>query len=391
VSDTVPPRPKLLYLVTEDWAFRVHRLPMARAARNAGFDVSVMARVNGPVEDLEAEGFHVIPLPWNRRSLNPFESLAAVWRIARTYRRERPDLIHHVAVKPVLLGGLAAWLTGRPAVVNALTGLGTLFIGSGGLKTRTVGLAARALLRFVLTRPNGITLFQNGDDRDLLTAQGMADPARTRLIRGSGIDTNHFAEAPELPSPPVTLAYVGRLIADKGVRELVEAYRTLRDRGHDLRLIITGAPDPENPTTVRPDELAAWKRLDGVELTGELADVRPVWARAHIAVLLSRREGLPRSLLEAAAMGRAIVATDVPGCREIAVDGANAALVPLDDPAALVMALERLIVDGDLRHRFGTESRRMVLSDLSAEAVAAAVLDLYREAMGQGGHARVLK
>jgi len=376
-------RPKIVYLVTEDWAFRRHRLPMARAARDAGFDVVVVARISDAAPSIEAEGFRVVPLSWSRRSFNPLSVARSIVEIVRVLRRERPDLVHNVAVKPVLLGGAAAWLAGVPAVVNALTGLGTLFIGSGSVVTRTVAILARPVLRFVLRRPGSLTLFQNADDRDLLVRLGLVDPARTRLIRGSGVDIDHFAHTPEPPAPPVTIAQVGRLIADKGVRELVAAYQTLRERGLDVRLLIAGSPDPDNPTSIPPEELEAWRRIPGVEAPGDVGDVRTVWARAHIAVLLSRREGLPKSLLEAAAVGRAMVACDVPGCREIAIDGRDAILVPLDDPAATVAALERLVRDGETRRRFATESRRIVEADLSAAAVGAAIRDLYLEATGR--------
>lgn len=377
---TVVRRPKLLYLVTEDWAFRRHRLPMARAARDAGFDVVVATRVSDAVPAIEAEGFRVVPLSWNRRSLNPFSVLRSVVEIVRLFRRERPDLVHNLAVKPALLGGLVARALGLPAV-NALTGLGTLFIGSGSARTRIVATLARPVLRFVLRGPRSLTLFQNADDRDLLVDRGLVDPTRTRLIRGSGVDVDHFAVLPEPPEPPVTLAYVGRLIADKGVRELVAAYRDLRERGLDVRLLIAGSPDPDNPTSIPLDELESWRRTEGIEAPGDVDDVRTVWARAHVAVLLSRREGLPKSLLEAAAVGRAMAASDVPGCREIAIDGRNAILVPPDDHAATVAALERLVRETGTRRRFAVESRRMVEADLSANAVGAAIRSLYLEAI----------
>lgn len=379
---TVVRRPKLLYLVTEDWAFRRHRLPMARAARDVGFDVVVATRVSDAVPAIEAEGFRVVPLSWNRRSLSPFSVLRSVVEIVRLFRRERPDLVHNLAVKPALLGGLVARALGLPAV-NALTGLGTLFIGSGSARTRIVATLARPVLRFVLRGPRSLTLFQNADDRDLLVDRGLVDPTRTRLIRGSGVDVDHFAVLPEPPEPPVTLAYVGRLIADKGVRELVAAYRDLRERGLDVRLLIAGSPDPDNPTSIPLDELESWRRTEGIEAPGDVDDVRTVWARAHVAVLLSRREGLPKSLLEAAAVGRAMAASDVPGCREIAIDGRNAILVPPGDHAATVAALERLVRETETRRRFAVESRRMVETDLSANAVGAAIRSLYLEAIGR--------
>lgn len=377
-----PRPPKIVYLVTEDWAFWLFRRPMALAARDAGMEVVVATRVDAHAECIAGLGFRVVPLNWRRRSLNPIDALRSVAEIVRLYRWERPDIVHHVAMKPVLLGGLAAWLAGVPAVVNALTGLGTLFIGTGGAGVAVIGAAARFVLRFVLNRPGSLLLLQNRDDRILLQERGLITAERVRLVRGSGIDIRHFDVLPEPPEPPVTIAYVGRLLTDKGVHWLVEAFRRLREERLDVRLILAGTPDPENPTSIPPGELERWRALPGVELPGQVDDVRTVWARAHIAVLISRREGLPKSLLEAAACGRAIVASDVPGCREIAEAGHNALTVPLGDVAALTGALETLVRDAGLRRRFGEASRRLVESDMAAERVGAATLAVYGELLG---------
>ncbi|WP_448189835.1 glycosyltransferase family 4 protein [Azospirillum sp. sgz301742] len=372
-----PARPKLLYLVTEDWYFWSHRLPMARAAKKAGFDVVVATRVDQHRERIEAEGFRVVPLSWQRRSVSPTGALAAIREIDAVYRRERPAIVHHVALKPILLGGLAAIAAGVPAVVNAVTGLGSAFLGNGGLKGRVAGTVMRPMLSIVLKRPNSRLILQNADDRDLLVKRKLVDPNSVSLIRGSGIDVKHFAVLPE-PAEPVTIGFVGRLLEDKGVRPLVEAHQALRTQGLDLRLILAGTPDPENPTSIPPAELERWKALPGIELPGNVADVREVWKRAHIAVLPSRREGLPKSLLEAASCGRAIVATDVPGCREVAHAGENALLVPPDDAAALAEAIGTLARDAELRRRFATASRKLVESDMASERVGAKTVELYR-------------
>lgn len=372
------PAPKLLYLVTEDWYFWSHRLPMARAARKAGFEVVVATRVDQHRERIEAEGFRVVPLSWQRRSVSPTQALASIREIDAVYRRERPAIVHHVALKPILLGGLAAIAAGVPAVVNALTGLGSALQGTGGLKSRVAGLVARPLLGIVLKRPNSRLILQNADDRELLVARGLVTPDKVSLIRGSGIDVRHFAVLPE-PEGPVTIGFVGRLLEDKGVRPLVEAHQALRAQGLDVNLILAGTPDPENPTSIQPAELERWKALRGIELPGHITDVREIWKRAHIAVLPSRREGLPKSLLEAASCGRAIVATDVPGCREVAHKGENALTVPVDDAAALAEALGTLARDADLRRRFAKASRTLVESDMAAEPVGAKTVALYRE------------
>ena len=368
--------PKLLYLVTEDWAFYSHRLPMARAARAAGFEVVVATRVENHRARIEAEGFRVHALDWRRRGNGPLATLRAVLDIAALYRREAPDLIHHVAMKPVIVGGLAAWLAGRRAVVNALTGLGYVFIGESLIK-----LPIRAVIRFVLKRPGSRLLLQNHDDAGFLVSSGFADPERLTVIRGSGIDIEQYAPLPEPDSGPVTVAYVGRMLEDKGVPTLVEAHRRVRARGVDLRLVLVGTPDPENPTTVSEATLRDWTSRPGLEWRGAVGDVRTVWRDAHFAVLPSRREGLPKSLLEAAACARALVATDVPGCREIARAGENALLVPPDDAEALAAALETLATDAALRARFAAASRALVVSDLASGPVGVRTVELYQSVL----------
>ncbi|AWK87982.1 glycosyltransferase family 1 protein [Azospirillum thermophilum] len=368
--------------MTEDWYFWSHRLPMARAARDAGFEVAVATRVDRHGALIEGEGFRLLPLPWHRRSLNPLEALSSIARLVALYRREAPDLVHHVAVKPVLFGGLAAWLAGVPAVVNALAGLGTMFIGTGGLKARLAGLVARPALGAVLRRRNSLTLLQNEDDRRTLAGQGLIDQGRTWIIRGSGIETDHYAVLPEPPAPPVAIGCAARLLANKGIDRLVEAVALLRAKGLDVRLIVAGRPDPANPTSFPQDTLDGWAARPEVELAGHLSDVRELWRRCHVAALPTLGgEGLPKSLLEAAASGRAIVATDVPGCREVARNGENAILVPPGDVAALAAALETLVRDPELRRRYGTASRRIVESDMASDKVGARTVALYRAAL----------
>jgi len=373
-----PARPTLLYLVTEDWYFWSHRLPMARAAKKAGFDVVVATRVDQHRERIEAEGFRVVPLHWQRRSISPTHALACIREIDAVYRRERPAIVHHVALKPILLGGLAAIAAGVPAVVNAVTGLGSAFVGRG-LKSRIAGLAARPLLRIVLGRPNSLAVFQNSDDRDRLVGAGMLAADRARIIRGSGVDIARLKVQPEPAAPPIVVGCASRLLVNKGIGQLVEAQQRLRAEGHDVRLIVAGKPDPASPTSIPQTELDRWAALPGVELAGHVEDVRTVWARCHIAALPSLGgEGLPKSLLEAAACGRALVATDVPGCREVARAGENALLVPPGDAAALAGAIATLARDAELRARFAEASRRIVESDMTTERVGASTVELYR-------------
>ena len=298
------------------------------------------------------------------------------------YRRERPDLVHHVALKPAVLGSIAALVAGVPAVVNAVTGFGFV-AASPSLHARLLRRPMSAVLAKLIERRNSRVIVQNEDDRTLLLTLNPAAAARIAIIRGSGIDLGHFAVAPEPPAPPVVAGFAGRLLVDKGIPTLVEAQQRLQRRGIDLRLAIAGTPDPDNPSSVDAASLALWRDLPGISWLGQVEDIRALWRQAHIAVLPSRREGLPKSLLEAAAMARPLIATDVPGCREIARAGVNALLVPPDDAEALAAALERLAHDAALRQRFGAASRALVETDLAAEAVGAATVALYRELLAE--------
>ena len=369
--------PKLLYLVTEDWYFWSHRLPMARAARAAGFEVGVATRVDAHGERIRAEGFALHPLAWRRGDFGPVAGLRAIAEIRRLYRRERPDVVHHVSVKPALYGGLAAAAARVPAVVSSLTGMG-YSLASRGRRARIARLPVSAALRLLLAWRRGVLVVQNEAHRAALLALAPKAAHRIVVIRGSGVDTGHFTPLPDPPERPIAIGFVGRLLADKGVRVLIEAYRRLLARGAPVRLVLAGSPDPESPTSIPEAEIKGWLGLTGVTWLGQVSDVRDVWTQAHIAALPSFHEGLPMSLLEAAACARPIVATEIPGCREVAIAEVNALLVPVDDPAALADAIERLARDDALRRRLGAASRAVVEPSLSAARIGAETVALYR-------------
>jgi glycosyltransferase involved in cell wall biosynthesis len=373
-----PPRRKLIFLVTEDWYFWSHRLPMARAAQEAGFDVAVATRVAAHGERIAAAGFRLLPLRWRREQLGLRASLSAVVEIYRLYRRERPFIVHHVAHKAALLGGIAALLARVPYVVSFIAGVG--YMGTSQSRhARLIGAAARLLWPPLLLRANCRVIVQNDEDRHVIATLRPAAAARIVVIRGSGVDLDHFAPLPEPPAPPVTAAYVGRMIAIKGVATLVEAQQILQREGIELRLLLAGAPDPANPTSFGAATLQSWSALPGIVWCGHRDDVREIWASAHIAVLASvGGEGLPKTLLEAAAMGRAIAATDVPGTRDIARPGINAILVPPGDARALAAALKELAGDPARRRAYAAAGRALVADGFSEAAVRAATVALYR-------------
>lgn len=373
------PPPVLIYLVTEDWYFVSHRLPMATAARDAGYEVHVATNVNKHGAEIAALGFHLHPLTWRRGSLNPWRLFGIVRDVRAVYRAHSPDIVHHVALVPSILGSLAA--IKMPFVrLNALAGLGYAF-SSTGPKARVLRPGLAWLLRKLFANPAAAVLVQNPDDRAVVLALGV--PAdRVFLIPGSGVDTDALWPAPEPPGP-VTVTFVGRLLDDKGVRTLIAAHDILRQRGETLQLLIAGNRDPANPASIPPSEIERWRQRPGVSVLGHVNDIGALWARSHIAVLPSRREGLPKSLLEAAACGRPITASDVPGCREVARQDVNALLVPADDPQALAQALGRLAHDADLRQRFGAAGRKLVETEFASAHIGRETVALYDRLLGR--------
>jgi glycosyltransferase involved in cell wall biosynthesis len=366
---------RLLYVVTEDWYFLSHRLPMARAAKAAGYAVHVATRMDKGRAAIGAEGFTPHALAWRRGSLSPFHSIAGVMELRRLLGAIEPDIIHNIALKPVLLGTAASLGRKGIAVVNSLTGLGSLFIGEAKVSStarRVVRLALRALLK----RPRSWTIVQNPDDQRFVME--LDAPAGSVVsIPGSGVDTTKLVPLPE-PPPPITAAYVGRMLADKGVLTLINAFSALTKRGVPLKLLLAGDCDKENPGSLAPEQLREFASAFGIHWLGHVPDIRDVWRQAHFAVLASRREGLPKSLLEAAACGRPMVATDVPGCREIAIEGETALIVPVDDAAALADAMARMASDAPLRERLGKRARRLVETKFSSETIGKQTVELYR-------------
>lgn len=366
-------RSKLLFVVTEDWYFVSHRLSHAVAAQAAGFEVAVATREGRQADVIRNAGIRLIPFTLSRRGGNPLREVLALWRL---YRREKPDLVHHVALKPVMVGASAAWLAGVRAQVNAVAGLGWLFTSSGSV-VRAVRPAVRWILACLLNRPRSLTIVQNPEDRSLLERSGVP-AAGLRLIRGAGVDLQVFFPVTS-PPEPICIVLVARMLWDKGVGEFVEAARLLTEAGVRGRFVLVGDPDPANPGSVPESTLRSWQRLHGVEWWGRRDDIPAVLQVGHIACLPSYREGMPKSLLEAAACGLPIVTTDAPGCREVVTNGVNGLLVPVRDAVALADALGRLIGDEALRHRMGKQSRLRAEREFGLDTVIAQTLAVYHE------------
>lgn len=365
---------RLLFVVSEDWSFLLHRLPMARAARAAGFEVHVAARVRGGAAAIAAEGFVLHPIPYTRGRLSPAGALRTASALRGIYREVAPAVVHHVALQASVLGSLAA--IGLPCrCVNAVTGLGYVFT-SESAKARLVRTGLSVAMRLLFNGEKSVVLVQNPDDRATLTAIGI-EPHRIALIPGSGVDVDRLKPSPEPPSP-VTVGFVGRLLDDKGIRPLIAAHRLLRARGSDVVLQIAGTPDPANPASVMQAEAEAWRNEPGLHWLGHVNDIAGFWARSHIAALPSRREGLPKSLLEAAACGRPMVATDVPGCREVVIAGQTGLLVPVDDAETLAGAIATLATSAELRQRYGVAARRLACERFASDKIGEQIVALYR-------------
>lgn len=368
-------RPRLVFFVTEDWYFCSHRLPLARAASAAGFDVAVVTRVQRHAAQIRDAGIELIAIDLARASKNPFTEMRTLLQLIGIYRRLKPDIVHHVALKPVLYGTIAARLAGVPTVINALAGLGYLFSSSdiaARLSRPLLEIGFRALLR-----PSRV-IVQNPDDQQLLVERGLINAERTTLIRGSGVDLKAFAPALEANGIPL-IVLPARLLWDKGVGEFVAAARLLRQQGVPARFALVGTPDPANPAAVPQATLDAWRAEGVVELWGWRDDMAQVFRDCHLVCLPSYREGLPKALIEAAACGRPLVTCDVPGCREVVRHGVNGLLVPPRDPAALANALKQLIENPQRRAAFGHRARDIAVAEFSLGAVIDQTLTLYRE------------
>jgi glycosyltransferase involved in cell wall biosynthesis len=369
------PQKTIIYLISEDWYFWSHRLPLARAAREAGYRVCLITRVGQYGERIRAEGIELIPTILRREGRNPRDELRAIAEIARIYKSVHPQIVHHVGIKPIIYGSVAARLAKVPIVVNALPGLGYVFARSDR-RARLFRLAIAPVFRRLLNRPNVSVILQNRDNESVLVNARIVTPEKVALIRGSGVDLSQFPLQPESSGRPIVLL-ASRMLWDKGVGEFVEAARRLQQIGTDARFVLVGETDTANPATISQTQLRSWVAEGVVEWWGRREDMPNVFAEAAIVCLPSYCEGLPKVLLEAAASGRPIVATDVPGCREIVRHGENGVLVPIRDPQAIASAVRELLKDRLLRERMGRRGRKIVEDSFSVQQVVSETLALY--------------
>jgi len=367
----------IIFFVSEDWYFCSHRLPVARKVLAEGFKVVVVTKVSKHRDVIESEGFELVPIEIKRGSVNLLSELKTISELYSYYKKYNPDIVHHVAIKPVIYGTLVARLVGSIKIVNAMAGLGFVFI-SNKRKVKLLRLFIHQLFRFLFNKKNSQLILQNKDDLGYFLKNKLVNIDNVAIIRGSGVDINFFIPAEESTGIPIVML-ASRMLWDKGVGEFVEVAKILKQEGVEARFVLVGENDSENPASISNSQLNEWNELGIVEWWGERSNMHEVLTQAHIVCLPSYREGLPKVLLEAASCGKPIIATDVPGCREIVRDGENGILVPLKNPNSLASAIKELINNPEKRKIMGINGRRLVEREFSEEIVVSQTLKVYQE------------
>lgn len=366
-----------MFLVAVDWFFCSHFMERAKAAQQAGYDVVVVTSIGRRRSNLEAAGFRTIELEIDRRSLSPVSAIRTIAQLILLLRKERPDILHQVAIKPILLGGLAARIAGVKRVVNAIVGGGYAFTSKSPLMYMLRPFIQVAL-RLLLNPPGSRVVFENKDDLASFVSARQVRSESAVLIRGAGVKLDLFSQRSATGTVPLVVV-PARLLWDKGLGEFVGAAHLLRSQGVKARFAIVGGEDLGNRASIPSAVLEQWRADGVVELWGFRSNMPQVLAEADIVCLPSYREGLPKALLEGMAAGLPCVTTDVPGCREAVRDGQNGLLVPPRNHVALARALHRLILDPELRVQMGKRGRVMASAEFATSIVCKQTLQVYEE------------
>ncbi|MCD5971709.1 glycosyltransferase family 4 protein [Pseudomonas sp. CDFA 550] len=368
--------PRLLFIVNVDWFFLSHRLPLALAAKEAGFEVHLACAVTDREEEIRKHGITLHPLKLDRQSANPIQAMKLLASLYRLIQSVAPSVVHLVTIKPVLIGGLAARMSRVPRVIAAISGLGFVFTATGCI-ARGRRFLVSALYRLVLSRKQVRIIFQNGDDQAVLQRHIKIDDSQIVRIRGSGVDLLAWTVHP-LPETPPIVMMAARLLKDKGVYEFISAARLLK--GYKAaRFVMVGGVDGGNPTSLKHEELEGWLNEGVIEWWGARTDMHVVLPKAHIVVLPSYREGLPKVLVEAAACGRAVVTTNVPGCRDAIEPGVSGLLVDVCDAKALAHGIKVLLDDEEQLKAMGVAGRRLAETTFDLREIVAQHLKIYQE------------
>jgi len=371
--------PRLFIVVNVDSFFLSHRLPIALAAAKEGYEVTIVARDTGQKEKIVSYGFRFIHVPFRRSGLNPVYETKCIWILARLYKKYKPDVVHHVALKACVLGSVAARLAGIKHVVNAVSGLGYVFIETKkGIRNSLI----KALIKTAIRNRNFHYIFQNTDDiSDLLNDY---HSNKIHLIKGSGVDLDKFRFSEPVVKEKLHILLLARMLYDKGIIEYVEAAQRIKNNvGDRVSFILAGACDDLNPAAIPERKLKSLIDGDYIRWKGFCEDVISEIENSDIVVLPSYREGLPKSLIEACACGRPIITTDAPGCRECVEEGQNGYLVPVKDSVHMGAKLEKLINDPTERKRMGKYSRQLAEKEFSIDSVVEKHLLIYKEIIRQ--------
>ena len=377
-------KPRILFLITESYYFATHKRQLAEAAKEVGFERVLAARIHD--RNREAlPGMTLLDLAWKRpQSLidAAFRFFPDLIRVRRALRQADSAILHNIGFKAAFVGSLAAW--GRPVtIINSINGFGFTFYSSSPL-ARLVQVLCGPVFRHAVNAHKGWMLLQNPDDAALAERRFRLPPPRLRVIRGSGIEPEAFKPQLVPPQPPFTVLVLARLLIMKGIRVAVNAMRLVQSHGTAIRLVICGGPDPGNPSSIPEDELRTWSKVQGVQVLGHVEDVRPVIASCHAMLLPALGgEGLPRALLEGAAMKKPLIASDIAGCREVVIPGKTGILVPPGDCAALCQAMVSLAADPMLQRKLGEAAHVHVIENLSAPRIREAHVELYRTVMAE--------
>ena len=369
---------KLFIIVSEDWSFLSHRLSLALSAIDAGFDVTVVTRLRKFEKIIKEKGINVININFRRSSKTPLIDLYNLIKLIIIFKKEKPDIIHNVALKTILLGSIAGLFSNKSIIVNTFTGLGYVF-SSSQLKARIIQIFIKPLLILTIRKENSWTIFQNQEDMNLFDKLNLIVPQRSVLIRGSGVDTREFPEITDVNDVPVVML-ASRMLWDKGIVEFVEVAKRAYRNNINAKFLLVGDVDMDNPMSIPTSTLSKWNMKNYIEWKGYSKNMLEALSSASIICLPSYREGLPKVLLEAAAIGRPLVATDVPGCREIVRDGYNGILIHSKDIDSLYDAIVTLVDDEQMRKKMGKNSRKLIENELSAEIINSQIIELYKKA-----------
>lgn len=367
---------KLLFIVNTPEFFISHRLPIALEARNNGYQVLVATGEGRAAAQIIEHGFKHYRVEVSRSNQNPVGELKAFFQIVTLLAKIKPDVLHLVTIKPVLYGGVAARFLRINGVVAAVSGLGSVFVSEtflGEIRKEIVIW----LYRLALNHKRVITIFQNENDRDTLLECGAVNKHRFKMIRGSGVNLNEFSYFPESNKTPI-VTMAARLLKEKGVYDFFYAAKVLKRRGLDVTFQLVGSVDPGNPSSITVKELDDWKMSGLIDILGFRSDIASLYTNSNIVCLPSfYGEGLPKTLIEAAACGRAVITTDMPGCRDAVIPNVTGLLVPAKEPEILAGAIQKLIEDRELRISLGVSGRKFAEEVFDIKCIVNQHLEIY--------------